>query len=464
MKKLLFIVFVLVSFCVKAQTPPAGFTFLKQNTAYLNFSAYGTFGLPQDTFAISAPLKTLRWMANKGDSTYLWSVIQQKWILVVGSGGGGGGSTLTISSPLTGGTYNGSSPVTIGINNAAADGSTKGAASFTASDFDASSGNISIDYTNGQAASTSLKGFLTNTDWNTFNGKQSALTFSTGLTNTAGTITDNFATGVSGGQTLIGGTAASNSLTLSSTSNGTKGKFLFGSSTGFVYDENLNAVGIGASPVSVSTGRFFIGGHTGIDAQLAGIQNGDFCLGNVASSLRQPAIVSRTTSDLPALTVITGSTDATTAGDIQWIIKRQDDADFATLTNPAFVIKRASTELFRINRNLTVGIGSGSSTHSTLTVSGSFAPAYIAKGVDYTATVSDCVIELTVTAKTITLPTAVGIAGRMYTVKLTASGTGTVNTTSSQTIDASTTYSLSAQYKYVTVQSNGANWIIIANN
>ena len=37
----------------------------------------------------------------------------------------------------------------IGINNAAADGSTKGAASFTANDFDASSGNISIDYANG---------------------------------------------------------------------------------------------------------------------------------------------------------------------------------------------------------------------------------------------------------------------------------------------------------------------------
>src|SRR6185369_13611072 len=137
---------------------------------------------------------------------------QQKWILVAGSGGGGGGSTLTISSPLTGGTYNGSSPVTIGINNAAADGATKGAASFTASDFDATSGNISIDYTNGQAASTSLKGFLTNTDWNTFNGKQSALTISTGLTNTAGTVTNNLSTGVSGGQTIIGGTASGNSL------------------------------------------------------------------------------------------------------------------------------------------------------------------------------------------------------------------------------------------------------------
>jgi hypothetical protein len=51
--------------------------------------------------------------------------------------------------------------------------------SFTASDFNLASNLISIDYTNGQSASTSTKGFLTNTDWNTFNNKQSALTFET---------------------------------------------------------------------------------------------------------------------------------------------------------------------------------------------------------------------------------------------------------------------------------------------
>lgn len=67
----------------------------------------------------------------------------------------------------------GTSP-TISINNSAADGTTKGAASFTAADFNSSSGNISIDYTNGQAADASHKGFLTSTDWSTFNGKEAA--------------------------------------------------------------------------------------------------------------------------------------------------------------------------------------------------------------------------------------------------------------------------------------------------
>ena len=76
------------------------------------------------------------------------------------------------------------------ITDAAADGSTKGAASFTAADFDASSGNIAIDYTNGQAASSGAKGFLTAADWTTFNAKQAAGSYITTLT-LAGTSGDN---------------------------------------------------------------------------------------------------------------------------------------------------------------------------------------------------------------------------------------------------------------------------------
>lgn len=68
-------------------------------------------------------------------------------------------------------------------------------------------------------------------------------------------------------------------------------------------------------------------------------------------------------------------------------------------------------------------------------------------------------------------------AGRDYTVAdvlsaLTASiggGAGSgfsvpVATLVSQTIDGSNTYSLPTQYKYVKIQSNGANWIVVANN
>lgn len=78
-----------------------------------------------------------------------------------------GSSSISATSPLT---YTPATGI-FAITNAGADGSTKGAASFTAADFDATSGNISIDYTNGQAASGSAKGFLTSADWTTFNNK-----------------------------------------------------------------------------------------------------------------------------------------------------------------------------------------------------------------------------------------------------------------------------------------------------
>ena len=80
--------------------------------------------------------------------------------------------------------------------------------------------------------------------YNALNGKQSTLTFSTGLTNSSGTVTSNLSTGVAGGQSVVGGTAASNSLTLSSTTNATKGNLLFGTSA---YFENTNRLGINTS-------------------------------------------------------------------------------------------------------------------------------------------------------------------------------------------------------------------------
>lgn len=52
--------------------------------------------------------------------------------------------------------------LTLPIRSAAANGTTKGISSFTASDFNATGGNISIDYANAQMATTSQNGFLSN--------------------------------------------------------------------------------------------------------------------------------------------------------------------------------------------------------------------------------------------------------------------------------------------------------------
>jgi hypothetical protein len=108
--------------------------------------------------------------------------------------------------------------------------------------------------------------------------------------------------------------------------------------------------------------------------------------------------------------------------------------------------------------------GGSSTPASTVEVGGSFATKLSTSAVNVTLDATHSTMLLTASGKTATLPTAVGITGRIYTIKLTVSGTGTVATTSSQTIDGSTTYSLSSQYKYVSVQSDGANWHIIANN
>lgn len=91
---------------------------------------------------------------------------------------GTGVSSVTGTSPIA--SSGGATPA-ISIANSAADGSTLGAAAFTAADFNAASGVISLDYTNAQKATGSVPGFLTAADWTTFNGKGSV----TGVTGTS---------------------------------------------------------------------------------------------------------------------------------------------------------------------------------------------------------------------------------------------------------------------------------------
>lgn len=81
--------------------------------------------------------------------------------------------------------------------------------------------------------------------------------------------------------------------------------------------------------------------------------------------------------------------------------------------------------------------------------------------VSYVALATDEFIEVTASGPIIVLPSAVGIGGQQYTIKLTAVGFCTVVASSGQTIDGSSDCFLSGQYSYVRVLSNGINWIII---
>lgn len=71
-----------------------------------------------------------------------------------------------------------------------------------------------------------------------------AYTFGSGLTNTSGTVTNDLSTGKAGGQSVVGGTATDETLTLSSTTHATKGLILLGNSA---YNEKNNRLGIGTN-------------------------------------------------------------------------------------------------------------------------------------------------------------------------------------------------------------------------
>ena len=86
---------------------------------------------------------------------------------------------------------------------------------------------------------------------------------------------------------------------------------------------------------------------------------------------------------------------------------------------------------------------------------------------NYTVLATDYLIEYTSLSapRTVTLPTAVGAAGQVYIIKDGTANAGTSNitiaTTSSQTIDGSSTATISVAHGQLAVYSDGANWQIL---
>ncbi|MDO9152124.1 MAG: hypothetical protein Q7U47_00155, partial [Paludibacter sp.] len=63
---------------------------------------------------------------------------------------------------------------------------------------------------------------------------------------------------------------------------------------------------------------------------------------------------------------------------------------------------------------------------------------------------------------TVTLPTAFGIAGRIYTIKRMDPGNvATLAASGSETIDGTATQTIKSRYAGITVVSDGNNWLII---
>jgi hypothetical protein len=116
-----------------------------------------------------------------------------------------------------------------------------------------------------------------------------------------------------------------------------------------------------------------------------------------------------------------------------------------------------------------VTVGSTTAANSTLQVSGSFSLAINTVTTDYTATSKDNTILANTTSGpiTVTLPSATGLTGRIYTIK--KIGTGGINNpltitpSGGATIDGGANDIIYNDWTYVSLQTDGTNWYIVKN-
>lgn len=110
------------------------------------------------------------------------------------------------------------------------------------------------------------------------------------------------------------------------------------------------------------------------------------------------------------------------------------------------------------------GWANSSGTYATITGGGIIKSGtpYVAKTATYSILASDEVVDCTSGTFNTTLPTAVNLTGKRFTIMNSGAGIITVDTTGGQTINGISTVTLDIQYAAVTVVSDGANWKIIA--
>jgi hypothetical protein len=127
-----------------------------------------------------------------------------------------------------------------------------------------------------------------------------------------------------------------------------------------------------------------------------------------------------------------------------------------------------TNERFRITGAGSVGVNN-SAPNSTLFVRGSFATNIATRtaGATLAATDFSTMCNNTTGTVTMTLPTAAGIAGRIYFLKKTSSAGNNVTVAGyngTETIDGATTFTITNQYSYLMIQSDGTNWYILTKH
>jgi hypothetical protein len=135
------------------------------------------------------------------------------------------------------------------------------------------------------------------------------------------------------------------------------------------------------------------------------------------------------------------------------------------LANP-ITFKTNNIERMRVVETGNVGIAT-TTPNSTVQINGSFSTAIATKITDYTITANDhiLIVDASAAVRTMTLPTAVGIAGRQYIIKKKDNSANSViiAAAGAETIDGVATVTMSIQWQVRTLVSDGTNWMIISN-
>lgn len=139
----------------------------KKNRIQTDSTMWGPTGCGSPILHDVARPRFAIWYDSCGHRLFVYDPKTASWDSIhIGVSGSGGGGEVNTASNLGGGLANYSSK----------SGSDLRFNSFLATDFDLVSNVIGIDYTNGQASDGSHKGFLTSSDWTSFNGKVSNAT------------------------------------------------------------------------------------------------------------------------------------------------------------------------------------------------------------------------------------------------------------------------------------------------
>lgn len=233
------------------------------------------------------------------------------------------------------------------------------------------------------ASPLALAGNAVNNPPGSAGGAVSSVSGSSGITcsPTTGVVvcTNNLITGLAGGQTVIGGTAASEGITFSSTSNATKGAFTFGSSSLVVINEAVTT----ATGTVLNVG----GGSTGITEPVKFSVNGAGTYITVMQNLNTgtvgQAALGVYNSSLDGVSLVMHGTGFTTSGlraaNVAMLNQRRAAnmvySIFAATGDHVFATTTSITERLRITTAGALQVGA-----PMMTANGSVATALTAVG------------------------------------------------------------------------------------